>query len=141
MTTATARTSAVPEESASEHLRNALAILRARLEQGAAAGELALDLGAVVARLERAVAALDAGRASVPSANLAVARHPVRATVELTWATSCAWLAAAWRLGDQPTAAELLAHWQTCRRCQADAADARARVARCSWVSGNGDGT
>ncbi len=141
MTTPAARTSAVPEESAPEHLRNALAILRARLEQGAAAGDLARDLGAVVARLGRAVAALDAGRSSAPSADLAAVGHPVRATVELTWATSCAWLAAAWRLDGQPTAAELLAHWQTCRRCQADAAHAKARVTRCSWVSGNGDGT
>jgi hypothetical protein len=94
----------------------------------------------VVTRLEQAVAALDGGRAAVPSTALAAVAHPVRATVELTWATSCVWLAAAWR-GVRPlTAAELVAHWQGCRRCHAEAAGAAARVTRRSWVSGEGDG-
>ncbi len=93
----------IPAEGPAEHVRNALAILRAQLEQGAAAGDLALDLGAVVTRLERAVAALRGVRSL--------------------------------------TAVELVAHWQTCTRCHADAADATARVTRRSWVSGEGDGT
>jgi len=129
----------IPAEGPAEHVRNALAILRAQLEQGAAAGDLALDLGAVVTRLERAVAALDGGRAAPPRAAPRAVGHPVRATVELTWAASCVWLAAAWRGVRSLTAVELVAHWQTCTRCHADAADATARVTRRSWVPSDGD--
>ncbi len=121
-------------EGPAEHLRNALAILRARLEQGAAAGDLALDLGAVVARLEQAVAALNGRGTPSPRVPPAATGHPVRATVEMTWATSCVWLADAWCNGGSPPVAELVAHWQGCARCHADAAGATARVTRRSWV-------
>jgi hypothetical protein len=124
----------IPAEGPAEHVRNALAILRARLEQGPAAGDLALDLGAVVARLERAVEALDGRGTPTPRVTLAATGHPVRAKVELTRATSCVWLADAWGNGSSPPVAELVAHWQSCTRCHADAAGATARVTRRSWV-------
>ncbi len=124
----------IPGEGPAEHVRNALAILRARLEQGAAAGDLALDLGAVVARLERAVEAIDGRGTATPRVTPEATGRPVRATVELTWATSCIWLSDAWRNGGSPPVSELVAHWQGCARCHADAAVAAARVTRRSWL-------
>ena len=124
----------MPGEGPAEHLRNALAILRAQLEQGPAAGELAFDLRAVVARLERAVEALDGRGTPTPRLTPAATGHSVRGRLELTWATSCVWLADAWRDGGSPPVAELVAHWQSCRRCHADAAGATAQVTRRSWV-------
>ncbi len=122
----------IAAEGPAEHLRNALAILRGRLEQGPAAGDLALDLGAVVARLEQAVAALNGRSTPLPRVTPAATGHPVRVTLELVWPTSCVWLADASR--DSPGAAELLAHWQSCGQCHTDAAGATARVTRRSWV-------
>jgi hypothetical protein len=130
----TPRQVSIPAEGPAEHLRNALAILRPQIEPGAAAGDLALDLRAVVARLERAVEALDGRRTATARVTPAATGHPVRATVELTWAASCIWLADAWRNGGSPRVAELVAHWQGCARCHADAAGATARITRRSWV-------
>jgi len=122
----------VPAEGAQEHVRNALAILRPQIARGAAAGELALDLRAVVARLEQAVAALDGRSTPTPRVPAAPSGHPVSVTLELVWPTSCVWLADASH--DSPGAAELLAHWQSCGQCHADAARAAASVVRRSWI-------
>ncbi len=124
----------VPDEGVGEHLRNALAVLVPHLELGGLEAQLAADLNAVRARLERGLVALNGCAAPGPSATPAATGHPVRATVELTWAASCAWLADVWRAGRSPTVTELVAHWQTCGRCHADAARATARVTRRAWV-------
>jgi hypothetical protein len=84
--------------------------------------------------LERAVEALDGRGTPSPPVTPAATGHPVRATLELTWAASCVWLADAWRDSGSPRVAELVAHWQSCTRCHADAAAATARVTRRSWV-------
>lgn len=129
-----AAATSVPDEGVGEHLRNALAVLVPHLELGGLEAELGSDLDAVRARLERTLGALNGREAPAPSVAPGATGHPVRATVELTWAASCAWLADVWRAGRSPTVTELVAHWRTCGRCHADAARANARVTRRSWV-------
>jgi len=121
----------VPAEGAAEHLRTALAILRAQIERGALAGDLALDLRAAMAHLERAVEVLSERGPVQPRVTPAALGHVLSVTLELVWPTSCVRLADAWR--GAPTVAELLAHWQSCTSCHADAGRATARILRRSW--------